>query len=67
MAGSRPPARYRSDGGRSWPERDVILIRPSGTEALIRVMVEAKTTEVARKVAEDLADLIKILSEKIQF
>ena len=30
-------------------------------------MVEAKTTEVARKVAEDLADLIKILSEKIQF
>ena len=40
---------------------------PSGTEALIRVMVEAKTTEVARKVAEDLADLIKILSEKIQF
>ena len=46
---------------------DVFLIRPSGTEALIRVMVEAKTTEVARKVAEDLADLIKILSEKIQF
>lgn len=44
-----------------------VLIRPSGTEALIRVMVEAKTTEVARKVAEDLADLIKILSEKIQF
>jgi len=30
-------------------------------------MVEAKTTEVARKVAKDLADLIKILSEKIQF
>ena len=44
-----------------------VLIRPSGTEALIRVRVEAKTTEVARKVAEDLADLIKILSEKIQF
>ena len=44
-----------------------VLIRPSGTEALIRVMVEAKTTEVARKVAKDLADLIKILSEKIQF
>ena len=44
-----------------------VLIRPSGTEALIRVMVEAKTTEIARKVAEDLADLIKILSEKIQF
>ncbi len=36
-----------------------ILIRPSGTEALIRVMVEAKTDEIACKVAEDLAKLVK--------
>ena len=35
-----------------------ILIRPSGTESLIRVMVEAKTTETASQVANDLADLI---------
>ncbi|MBQ0038151.1 MAG: phosphoglucosamine mutase [Clostridiales bacterium] len=41
-----------SDAGR-------ILIRPSGTEALIRVMVEAKTTEHAEEVASDLADYIK--------
>ena len=39
-----------------------ILLRPSGTEALIRVMVEAKTTEIALKVAQDLADYIKKLS-----
>ena len=38
-----------------------ILIRPSGTEALIRVMVEAKTTETASCVACDLADYIKKL------
>ena len=38
-----------------------ILIRPSGTEALIRVMVEAKTDEIAREVAEDLAELVKKL------
>ena len=38
-----------------------MLIRPSGTEALIRVMVEAKTDEIARKVAEDLAELVKKL------
>jgi len=38
-----------------------VLIRPSGTEALIRVMVEAKTDEIARKVAEDLAELVKKL------
>ena len=36
-----------------------VLIRPSGTEALIRVMVEAKTDEIALRVAEDLADFIK--------
>ena len=36
-----------------------ILIRPSGTEALIRVMVEAADDETARSVAEDLANLIK--------
>lgn len=38
-----------------------ILIRSSGTEALIRVMVEAKTDEIARKVAEDLSELVKKL------
>ena len=38
-----------------------ILVRPSGTEALIRVMVEAKTVEMAHNVAQALADLIKTL------
>ncbi len=36
-----------------------ILVRPSGTEALMRVMVEAPTEEGARAVAERLADLIR--------
>lgn len=36
-----------------------ILVRPSGTEALIRVMVEAKTQEKAQAVADTLADFIK--------
>ena len=38
-----------------------ILIRASGTEPLIRVMVEAKTTEIAHQVASVLADFIKKL------
>lgn len=38
-----------------------ILVRPSGTEALIRVMVEAKTEELARCVAERLAAPIPTL------
>ena len=36
-----------------------ILIRPSGTEALVRVMVEASDAALAQSVAEDLANLIK--------
>ncbi len=36
-----------------------ILVRPSGTEALIRVMVEAKTDEMALAVAEELADFVR--------
>ena len=35
-----------------------VLVRPSGTEALMRVMVEAKTQELAQEVAERLADLV---------
>ena len=36
-----------------------ILIRPSGTEALVRVMVEASDDEIAFAVANELANLIK--------
>ncbi len=38
-----------------------VLVRPSGTEALIRVMVEAETESVAQASAEALAKLIKSL------
>ena len=39
-----------------------ILIRPSGTESLIRVMVEAKTTETATRTANELAEFINKLA-----
>jgi phosphoglucosamine mutase len=35
-----------------------VLIRASGTEPLIRVMVEAKSAEVAEKMARRIADKI---------
>ncbi len=38
-----------------------ILVRPSGTEALIRVMVEAKTEKTAEETASRVADFIKSL------
>jgi phosphoglucosamine mutase len=38
-----------------------VLIRPSGTEPIIRVMVEAKTKQKATKKAKELLDLMKTL------
>ena len=38
-----------------------VLVRPSGTEALVRVMVEAETEQKAQEVASELAKLIKNL------
>ncbi len=36
-----------------------ILVRPSGTESLVRVMVEAQSTEIAQKLAEEIAALVR--------
>ena len=41
-----------------------ILVRPSGTEALMRVMVEAKTEDVARQTAQRLAQMIPSLAKE---
>ncbi|MEC5215579.1 phosphoglucosamine mutase [Actimicrobium sp. GrIS 1.19] len=39
-----------------------VLIRPSGTEPLIRVMVEAKTLEIAQAMARRIADKVHLVS-----
>ncbi|MGZ5401400.1 MAG: phosphoglucosamine mutase, partial [Nocardioides sp.] len=36
-----------------------VLLRPSGTEPIVRVMVEAPTEEQARSVAERLAAVVR--------
>jgi hypothetical protein len=36
-----------------------VLLRPSGTESLVRVMVEAETLERADEVAQQLADVVR--------
>ena len=41
------------DGGR-------ILVRSSGTEPLVRVMVEAESLEVATQIANELAELVRL-------
>ena len=40
-----------------------VLVRASGTEPLIRVMVEAKTTEIAQSCADRLVELVNILKK----
>ncbi len=40
-------------------DRGRILLRPSGTEPLVRVMVEAPTDDEARGVAERLAEVVR--------
>ncbi len=37
-----------------------VLLRPSGTEPVIRVMVEAVTEHEARRVSEELADVVRV-------
>jgi phosphoglucosamine mutase len=36
-----------------------ILVRPSGTEPLVRVMVEASTDEEAQRFAQTIADVVQ--------
>jgi phosphoglucosamine mutase len=37
-----------------------VLLRPSGTEPAIRVMVEARESELAERVAAELADAVRL-------
>ena len=36
-----------------------ILVRPSGTENLVRIMVEAKTLQMAKKIADEISEVVK--------
>ena len=40
-------------------DRGRVLVRPSGTEPLIRIMVEADSTDEAQAVCERLAKLVR--------
>ena len=40
-------------------EEGRVLLRPSGTEPLLRVMVEAVSTNLAKELAGELADFIQ--------
>jgi len=44
---------------REWAGAGRVLVRPSGTEPLIRVLVEARDPEVARKACASIAGLVR--------
>jgi phosphoglucosamine mutase len=48
-----------ADAERSLDGSGRVLVRPSGTEPVIRVMVEAPTDEEAQRVARSLADSVE--------
>jgi phosphoglucosamine mutase len=48
-----------ADAERELGDDGRVLLRPSGTEALVRVMVEAGTVDQARVVADRLADVVR--------
>jgi phosphoglucosamine mutase len=39
-----------------------VLLRPSGTEQLVRVMVEAGTEQIAKEAAERIAHIVRTVS-----
>ncbi|MCW4352522.1 phosphoglucosamine mutase [Hoyosella sp. YIM 151337] len=47
-----------SDAERALGDSGRVLLRPSGTEQLVRVMVEAASAEQAQHIAEDLAKVV---------
>jgi len=56
--------RDETDGIKLFLDRGWVLVRPSGTEPLIRIFAEGDTEEQARKYAEEYVRIINELREK---
>ena len=59
LAASNKISDYIAEQEKSLGSNGRILVRASGTESLIRVMVEAKEMQTAQKIADSLAELVR--------
>ena len=59
LRGNRPIADAVARAESELGDRGRVLLRPSGTEKIVRVMVEAHEKHVAQSVADELADLVR--------
>jgi len=59
LAASTKISDYIAEQEKSLGSNGRILVRASGTESLIRVMVEAKEMQTAQKIADSIAELVR--------
>lgn len=59
LASDAPIAAAVAEASAELGDRGRVLLRPSGTEALVRVMVEADSEQTAERIAQRLAELVR--------